>query len=95
MVSLPASNEGDLHLLVAYSLGSGEGVSEAIVNAFQAANVTVFERPTQLEEWIDTDALEALQWTSGRPLYLGARIWDHHVLITGEEVRIYTRSALV
>lgn len=95
MAHLPLLNEGDLHILVAYSRSSGEEMSEAIVNAFDAANIDVFEQPTQLVDWINADAFDDLQWSSDRPLYLSTRIWDHQVVITAEEVRIYTQSALI
>lgn len=94
MAHLPLLNEGDLHLLVSYSLSSEEEMSEAVVNAFHAANIDVFEKPTQLVDWINADVFNVLQWSSDRPLYLSTRIWDHQVVITAEEVRIYTQSRI-
>lgn len=90
MEHLSRLNEDDLRLLVAYSLSSEEEMIEAIVNAFHAANIDTFEKPTQLIHWINCDVFDVLQWTSDRPLYLSTRIWDHQVVITAEEVRIYT-----
>ena len=90
MEHLPRLNEGDFDLLVAYSLSSEEEMIEAIVNAFHAANIDVFEKPTRLDDWINADVFDVLQWTSDRPLYLSTRIWDHQVVITAKEVRIYT-----
>lgn len=92
MSPLPLLNEGDLDLLVAYSLSSEEEMSEAVVNAFLAANIDVFDKRTRLENWINSDVFNVLQWSSDRPLYLSTRIWDHQVVITSEEVRIYTQS---
>lgn len=92
MNSLPPLNEGDLHLLVSYSLDAGEEMTEAVVNAFLAANIDVFDEPTRLVDWINADVFDDLQWSSGRPLYLCTRIWDHRVVMTAEEVRIYARS---
>lgn len=92
MSHVPLLNEEDLDLLVSYSVSSGEEMSEAIVNAFHAANVDVFEKPTQLVDWINADVFETLQWTSDRPLSLSTRIWDHRVVLTPEEVRIYTSA---
>jgi hypothetical protein len=91
---LPPLNEGDLNLLVSYSLGSEEEISGAVINAFQSANVDVFDKPTQLVDWINPDVFEAIQWTSDRPVYLSTCIWDHQVVITAEQVRIYTSSSL-
>lgn len=92
MNRVPLLNEDDLCLLVAYSYSGGEELSEAIVDAFLAANIDVYEKPTQLVDWINADVLTDLQWSSDRPLYLSTRIWGHQVVLTAEEVRIYTRS---
>lgn len=88
MPSLPLKNERACDLLVAYSLSSGEEMGEAVVNAFCAANIDVFEKPTTLDKWINTDVFEALQWTD-RPVYLNTRIWDCWVRMSAEEIRIY------
>jgi hypothetical protein len=92
MSPLPLLNEGELDLLVSYSLSSGEEMSEAVINAFLAANVDVFDEPTQLVDWIDADVFAALHWTADRPVYLSTRIWDHQVVITAEQVRIYAST---
>lgn len=90
MGPLPPLNEGELNHVASYSLSRGEEMSEAVVNAFEAAGIDVFNNPTQLNDWVDADVFESLHWTSDRPLYLSTQIWDHQVVITGEEVRIYT-----
>jgi len=90
MESLPLLNEKEFDLLVDYSISSGEEMSEAIINAFHAANIDVFEKSTQLNDWVDADVFESIHWTADRPLYLSTRIWDRRVVITSEEVRIYT-----
>ena len=90
MTSLPQLNEDDLDLLVSYSIEPVEEIGEAIVNAFLALNIDVFDKPTQLNDWINTDAFDDLSWSSERPLYLSTRIWDHQVVITGDEIRLYT-----
>lgn len=95
MGGLPLFNEGDLSLVVRYSLESDEGMAEAVVNAFLAADVDVYDRPTRLVDWLDADVFEILEWTSGRPLYLCTRIWDHGVVMTPEEVRIYRNPDLI
>ncbi len=94
MNSLLLLNEDDMDLLVAYSISSDEEMCESIINAFHAANVDVFEKPTQIVDWVNTDVFNALQWSSDRPILLSTRIWNHHVVITAEEVRIYTPSSL-
>ena len=89
MVPSPELNERDLGLLVRYSLGPDEEMAEAVVGAFGEAGINVFSKPTTLANWINPDVLEELEWTPNGPLYLSTRIWDHRVVITAEEVRIY------
>lgn len=89
MPSLPPFNERGFNLLVSYSISSSEQKSEAVVNAFAAADIDVFEKPTTLSDWLNIDVLEDTRWGSGDP-YLGTEVWDHPVLITTEEIRIYT-----
>jgi len=89
---LPRLNENEMDLLVAYSLSSEEAMVEGVVNSFYAANIDVFEKPTQLYDWVNPDVFTLLQWSSNRPIYLSTRIWDHQVVITSEEIRIYRQS---
>lgn len=95
MSSVPPLNEESLNLLLSYSIEDGENMSEGVVNAFLAADIDVFEQSTQLVDWIDPDILEAIQRSSDRPIYLCTQIWGHQVVVTSEEVRIYSHSALV
>lgn len=95
MDTLPLLNEGDMSLLVRYSLEGDEEMTEAVVSAFLAADVDVYERSTQLVDWINAEVFENLEWTSDRPLYLCTRIWDHRVVMTPEEVRIYQSSEVI
>jgi len=69
-------------------------MSEATVNAFYAANIDVFEKPTTINDWIEPDVFETLQWID-YPMYLSTRIWDHRVSTTAERVRIHTSVNLV
>jgi len=90
MTSLPLLNEETLPLLVSYSLSSDEEMSTAIVDAFLAADIDVYDKLTNLADWINTDVTRDLRWSSGRPIYLCTRIWDHQVVVTAEEIRIYS-----
>lgn len=92
MNTLPPLNEEELDLLVSYAVGSEEEMSEAVINAFLAGNIDVFEKSTTLVDWVNVDVFEDIQWTSDRPVYLSTRIWNHQVVITAEEVRIYTNQ---
>ena len=94
MPSLPPIDEFENDLLVSYSISSDEEMSEAIVNAFHTANIDVFKKPTTINDWIDPDVFETLQWTDS-PVYLSTRIWDHRVSMTAERVRIHTSVKLV
>lgn len=94
MHPLPLLNEEKLDLLVSYSISSGEEMTEAVIDAFLAANIDVFERPTTLVDWVNVDVFEDIRWTSDRPVYLSTRIWDHQVVLTAEEVRIYTAPSV-
>lgn len=94
-MSSPLLNEKELDLLVSYSIGSEEEMSVAVIDAFHAANVDVFEKPTELVDWVNIEVFEAIEWTSDRSLYLSTCIWDHQVVFTGEEIRIYTSVGLV
>lgn len=82
-------NEGNLCLHVRYLRESDEDMTEAVLNAFDATEVDVYEEDTQLVDWINADVFERLDWSSDQPLYLCTRIWDHAVVMTPEEVRIY------
>lgn len=89
MINLPRSNENALDLQVAYSREPDEEMSEAVVNAFLALDIDVFDKQTRLDDWIDTDIFRTLEWHAHRPLSLCVRIWDHRVTLTSEEIRIY------
>lgn len=91
MVSQPLLNEEDLDLVVAYSLDGGEEMTEAVVDAFLAAGVDVFDRPTRLVDWIEADVLDHVAASGDQPVYLSTRIWDHQVVVTPGDVRIYRR----
>lgn len=86
-------SESDSDLLVVYSVDREEETCEAVVEAFQAANIDVFEKPTTIDDWLDADVFNDLTWPSDSPLLLRTQIWEHPVVITGEEVRIYGPSA--
>lgn len=90
MVSLPQLNEEELTLFVSHTIRANETVSEAVVSAFSEANINVFDEETTLEEWVNTDALEEFDWNSRRPFYVSSPVWEHQVVVTPDEVRIYS-----
>jgi hypothetical protein len=75
--------------IVSYSISNNEEMTEAVVNAFYAANIDVEEKPTTLADWLHADVLRRIQWTTDRSVRLSTRIWDHWTVMTPEEVRIY------
>lgn len=91
----PLLNEGELNLLVSYSVSSEEELIEAVIKAFYHTNTDVFEQPTELVDWVNPEILRAIENSSGRPTYLSTRIWNHQVVITAEEVRLYHSAELV
>lgn len=88
MPPLPPLRRGNSGLVVAHAIESGQSLHEAIVEAFLLAGMDVYSEPTQIADWVEPDVLEQLDFTD-RQTYLGTRIWDHHILITGNQVRIY------
>lgn len=89
MVTLPLLHEGDLDLVDSYAVSPEEGMSLAVVNAFLAAEIDVFGKSTKLADWVNPDVFEALQWADDRPIYLCTLIWNHQVVVTSQEIRIY------
>lgn len=89
MVPLSGLNERDLTLVASYSVESDEEMAEAVIAAFNEAGIDVFSLCTTLTDWINPDVFEQLDWSSDRPLYLSTIIWDHRVVLTAEEVRVY------
>lgn len=92
MPSLLPLNEENHETKASHSIDSGEELSDGIIYAFLSANVQVFDKPTLLNNWVDPVILEAIQRSPDSPHYLHTVIWDHQVVITSEEVRIYTTS---
>lgn len=90
MSPLPPLRRGNTGLLVSHDIESDKSLHEAIVEAFLLAGMDVYSEPTQIADWLEPDVLKRLDFTDPHT-YVGTRIWDHHVLITGEEVRVYER----
>jgi len=78
--------------LVTYSPDDDESMSEAILQAFFALDIDVFDMETTLQDWIDTDLIDGFDWDSARPLTITTRLWGYSVELTADEVQIYTDS---
>lgn len=92
MGGLPRVDEEELELLATYQVGEDQAMTTAVVNAFLAAKINVFEESTQLVDWINPDAVDSLRWTDENPLSVATAIWNHNVVITADEIRIYARN---
>lgn len=92
MASLASLVEEELELLSTYSIDAVEEPDEAVVNAFISAGFDVFDRTTRLADWDDADLLPDLDLSSENLLHVGLRCWDHFVILTSDEVRIYAPS---
>jgi hypothetical protein len=83
-------DDADLDLLVSCEIGSEDEITEVIVRAFEAVQIDVFDKPTVLDDWVDTDVFVDLNWDRDYPIYLSTIIWDHRVIIASEQIRIYS-----
>jgi len=79
-------------LLVAYSRGADEQMSESILHAFLALDMDIFERDSTLQDWIDVDFLDKVDSLSVRPITITTRLWGYTVELTASEIRIYSDS---
>jgi hypothetical protein len=83
-------SDDDHSLLIAYSVDSHTPRTEAIVEAFLAVNIDVYQKDTTIHDWIEATALDAFSWSTNQSLQISTRIWDHTVVITSDQIRIYT-----
>lgn len=86
------NEQTDTDLLVTYSRDADELMSEAILQAFFALDIDIFAMDRTLQDWIDADLLDGVDWHSARPLTITTRLWGYSVELTADDVRIYTDS---
>jgi PAS domain S-box-containing protein len=88
------TRHGQTHtdLLITYTRGADEPMSEAILQAFLALDVDIFAMDRTLQNCIDTDLLDRVDWHSARPLTITTRLWGYSVELTADYVRIYSDS---
>ena len=85
----PAAAELDRSsFVISRSMGPDATVSTAVVETFLAADIDVNARETTLHDWVDPVVLDTfpLDDPSNR---LMVRLWDHAVVVTGREIRIF------
>lgn len=74
--------------LVTYQIEGGESVYEAITEAFGALGIDVYEENTTIDDW--TSGLFDLSMLgSEAPWRVSTIMWDHPIVITPGEIRIY------
>lgn len=77
---------------VVHSVDPQERISQAILAAFQKCSVEPLEREVRLQDKLDVDALNALDWDHGSSVRLGFSLWNHRVVVRPEAVRLYELS---
>ena len=92
-MEIPSLQRPRRDLLVTYSIGSGERIPTAITKAFQATASDPWECETVVNDWIDGDAIDQLCRTSDRHLRVSTIVWNHPVVVTPEEIRIYAEQS--
>jgi hypothetical protein len=85
----PVLDESKLDLLVSFDLDSEVEITEGIVAAFEASQIDVFNKSTVLQDWIEPAAYRSINWNRPHPVYLSTVIWDHRVVISENQIRIY------
>lgn len=86
-MTLPRLSEQQPPLLT-YQIEDGEPIYEAITEVFGAIGVEVYEEKTTIEDW--TNGLFDLRLLNSEgPHRVSTIIWDHPIVITPDEIRIY------
>jgi len=72
-----------------YQIENEEAVTNAIVKAFENADINEFDDSSVLHDWTEPDALNSLfKYSDGNHQVL-IRLWGHLVSITSETIIIY------
>ena len=72
-----------------YEIADGEHIDEALIEAFEQAEVDEFDESAVVLDWVEPEALDLLfRHTAGHPQVV-VRLWDHPVLITRDTVTIH------
>jgi hypothetical protein len=75
--------------LITYQISDDETEYEAITNAFRAIDVDVYNQDTAVADWAKDCPIETINWDSERPCRVTTIIWDHPIVLTSDEIRIY------
>jgi len=92
IVSETSHGQSDTDALVTYTRDTDEPMSQAILRTFCALNVDIFQKDDTLEEQIDSVALNGFDWRPDCPHRITTRLWGYRVVVSSEEVRIYSDS---
>lgn len=82
----PAEDHGRL---VTYSLSADELATDGLFRAFEALGIDVPRQDTPLEDWINTDAINAIK-AEMTDFHLTFTVWGYPVSLTPGTVSIYT-----
>lgn len=78
-----------LNEVITYRISDRESVVEAISTAFERINTEVYDKETILNDWIDCDCFNEMNWNSNEALTISTEIWNHPTMITANTVTIY------
>ena len=86
-MSLPEHHK--LNEVITYQISDRESVVGAITTAFKRINTEVYDKETILDDWVNCDCLNEMNWDSNEPLTISTEIWNHPTTITADTVTIY------
>lgn len=89
----PEHRRTDSGLLITYTPDADEPMSQAVLRAFFAIDIDIFEKEETLESQIRSDALNGFDWGTDCPHRLTTRLWGYGVEISGDKVRIFDDSS--
>jgi predicted ATP-grasp superfamily ATP-dependent carboligase len=75
--------------LISYHVDEGDGVLEALIDAFNAIDVDVYEMETTVDDWTSSCPIETIDWDADEPYRISTVIWDHPTVVTSDEIRIF------
>lgn len=86
---LPPLADRSYNAQLRYTLDRDERVGRALLDAFRRDGIEPEDRDTFLYDWIDVEAVDRLHRRHDPNLRVSARVWDHAVVITHDEITLY------
>lgn len=75
--------------LITYQIEDGETFFEAISEAFGAIGLDVYGQETAIADWTQDGLIDLSVLDPDGPVRVSTVIWDHPVVVTPDEIRIY------